>query len=101
MLVIPWISNLVMLPLELVLQPHVHGVSKSTNMPVITKIWLRKNSIKYQSLTYSFLNLKLILISELDVLSTILAAVVLTTSIHLTTNQDLENIWLIKDKLFV
>ena len=42
-LVIPWISNLVTLPLELVLQPHVHGVSKSTNMPVIMKIWLRKN----------------------------------------------------------
>ena len=43
-LVIPWISNLVTLPLELVLQPHVHGVSKSTNTPVIMKIWLRKNS---------------------------------------------------------
>ena len=47
------------------------------------------------------INLKLILISELDVLSTILAAVVPTTSKHLTTNQDLENIWLIKDKLSV
>ena len=100
-LVILWISNLVTLPWELLLQPHVHGASKSTNTPVISKIWLRKNSNINLWFFFSFLNLKLILISELDVLSTISAAVVPTTSKHLTTNQDLENIWLIKDKLFV
>ena len=41
-IVIPWIFNLVMLPKELVLQPHTRGVSKSINIPVIMKIWLRK-----------------------------------------------------------
>jgi hypothetical protein len=95
--VIPWIFNLVMLPKELVLQPHTRGVSKSINIPVIMKIWLRKiipvnSSILSNSIRFIFF------ISDLDVLNIILAVVALTTFKHLTINQDQENIWLIKHK---
>ena len=95
--VIPWIFNLVMLPQELVLQPHTRGVSKSINIPVIMTIWLRKIIVvKSSNLSNSIIFI--FFISDLDVLSIILAVVPLTTFKHLTINQDQENIWLIKHK---
>ena len=85
MLVIPWIFNLVIMYLEL-LQLHVHGVSKSINIPVITKIWLRKIIIVRTSNLYNSIMLNYIFFSEVDVPSIILAVVALTTFKHLTIN---------------
>ena len=67
-------------------------------VPVIMKIWLRKIiNVKSSNLLNSIRFI--FFISDLDVLSIILAAVALTTFKHLTFNhQDQENIWLIKHK---